>query len=188
MRRAVPLFACLAVSLVLAPESEAKVVVKEAEACGASGCRTETAEGDHDLELLRPAIESGRRTGAPTDSAHHPRYRVALTTRPRRHAISLDYFPEPGYIRVHGSRRDAAFGELLNRGWVRLHRTESLAYADLTAGLTPYGAEGSPAPRTRSEGTGGAPWSLIGIAAAVAALGAVAIWLRGARRRTHLGA
>jgi hypothetical protein len=146
MRRFLPVLLAVVLLLALAPETGAKVLLKEAEVCGADGCKTETPHVDHRsaFELFGPIIEAGRRT-APAASTGGPRYRITLTTRPVSggEVVSLDYYPDAGYLSVLGKPGSELGGARLNVGWVRLTPSELATYGGLTNGLTPYGVEAS---------------------------------------------
>jgi hypothetical protein len=180
MRRFLPVLFTVASLLALAPESGAKVLLREAEVCGADGCTAETPRVDHNraFELFGPTIEPGRPT-APAAITDGPRYRVTLTTRPVSggEVASLDYYPDAGYVHVLGEPGSELGGARLNVGWVRLTRSELDAYGSLANGLMPYEAEASNDP----EGNG-APAAIIVplvAAGALAVLGLFFVLRRG---------
>ena len=135
--------AAFVASLGLVTEAEGKVMLRSAEVCGQSGCATQTASGGSDLrfEIFGPVVASGRGVAPPASAGAW--FEVVLTTRsaPGSERVSVDYFPEPGYIRVHGQAGDEVGGILLNPGWVRLNSAERNAYDALVSGATPFGAE-----------------------------------------------
>jgi len=145
MERPIAVIAAFVVSLSLAAGAEGKVMLKSAKVCGQSGCATQTARAGDDLpfEIFGPVIEAGRRVTPPAQPTG-PRFEVVLTTRPApgSETASVDYFPDPGYIRIDGRRGDEAGGALLNVGWVLLATAERKAYDALVFGATPFGAEG----------------------------------------------
>jgi hypothetical protein len=151
-------------------------LLKEAEACGASGCATQMPRVHRDLpfRLSWPTIEPGRQS-APPAATDGPHYRVTLTTRPApvHEVISLDYYPDIGYINVVGEPGSAAGGASLNTGWVQLTRSELSAYDRLAAGLTAFDGEASSSPADGDR----TPWAIIGSLVAAAVLAALALLL-----------
>jgi hypothetical protein len=140
MRWVLPLIAAFVASLGFVTEAEAKVMLRSAEVCGQSGCATQSARGsDLPFNIFGPVIESGRQVAPPASPG--ARFEVVLTTRPApgRERVSVDYFPDTGYIRVHG-QADLSWAQL-NARWVRLDSAERNAYDALVAGATPFGAE-----------------------------------------------
>jgi hypothetical protein len=149
MGRALPLVAAFVASLSLVTGAEGKVMLRSAEVCGQSGCATQTPRGGSDLPfaIFGPVIEVGRQVAPPASPAG-ARFEILLTTRPAPggETVSVDYFPDAGYIRIHGQAGDEVGGALSNVGWVRLASAERDAYDALVSGATPFGAE-APADR-----------------------------------------
>jgi hypothetical protein len=182
MRRALALIAVLVVWLSLVTGAEGKVPLKSAEVCGQSGCATQTANGGRDLpfEVLGPVIEAGRRVTPPAPPAG-PRFEIVLTTRPApgNETVSVNYFPDVGYLQINGQAGDEVGGALLNAGWVRLAASERNAYDALVSGATPFGAE------VQSSNAGDGPSALIiGLVIAMA-MASVAFILFIHRRRAE---
>jgi hypothetical protein len=160
MRRLIFLLACAGSLLVFPETGGAKEIVKKAEACGSSGCRAEVRHPDRDLpfELIGPTIQTGRRVPPPPRAATEPSFTVTLHTRPGRNVISARYLPGPGFLRAKAER-----GRIfVPRRWVRLTEDEVSAYAWLTDGLAPFGAD-QPAIGATRGGPRLGPMSLVAV-------------------------
>lgn len=181
MRRGVvPLLGVLA-SLALAGPAEGKLLVREAELCGASGCTSVRAGIDdrRGLELLGP-VYGGLRwqdggsvmasrpvVGAPSNRASAERYRVTLTLdHPRRQAV-LDVYPQLGEARLVGDRGGWG-GAVLKRGWVELEPGEAAAYEQLASGVEPYGSADPASGGQAASNAVDSPWTVLGPAVACA--------------------